>query len=117
MSSDCALGRYRALPAVAGFPRGALRGEGDARCEVQKDRREAQDGDRHPVTDLPPEQASSERLLELNRGYWGAVGNGVHHVRDGALPRDASRLRKGALPQVMAAFANLALSILRMLGF
>ncbi len=68
------------------------------------------------VTSLPPEQASSERLLELNRGYWGAVENGVHRVRDGALREDASRLRKGALPRVMAAFANLALSILRKLG-
>ena len=42
--------------------------------------------------------------------------NGVHRVRDGALQEDAMRVRKGALPRVMAAFANLSISILRLLG-
>lgn len=68
------------------------------------------------ITNLPPEQATCKRLLELNRGYWGAVENGVHRVRDGALQEDAMRVRKGALPRVMAAFANLSISILRLLG-
>ncbi len=36
-------------------------------------------------------------------------------VRDVALREDASRLRKGALPRVWAAFANMAISILRLL--
>jgi predicted transposase YbfD/YdcC len=39
----------------------------------------------------------------------------VRWVRDVALREDASRLRKGALPRVWAAFANLALSLLRLL--
>jgi len=67
------------------------------------------------ITSLPPEQATPARLLALNRGYWGAVENGIHYVRDVALREDACRVRKGALPRVMAAFANLAISILRLL--
>ncbi len=55
-------------------------------------------------------------MLELNRGYWGAVEYGLHCVRDTALREDASRLHKRALPRVMAAFANLVLSILRTLS-
>lgn len=40
----------------------------------------------------------------------------MHYVRDVALGEDACRVRKGALPRVLAAFANLAISILRLLG-
>ena len=39
----------------------------------------------------------------------------MHWVRDVALREDASRLRKGPLPRVWAAFANMAISILRLL--
>ncbi len=66
------------------------------------------------LTSLPPEVVTPARLLQLNRGYWG-IENRVHWVRDVALREDASRLRKGALPRVWAAFANLAISILRLL--
>lgn len=40
----------------------------------------------------------------------------MRYGRDTALREDACRLRKGALPRVMAAFANLAISVLRVLG-
>ena len=50
------------------------------------------------------------------RLHWGAVGNGVHDGRDTALGEDACRVRQGALPRVPAAFANLAISVLRLLG-
>ena len=39
----------------------------------------------------------------------------MHYVRDVALREDACRVRKGSLPRLMAAFANLAISILRLL--
>ena len=42
--------------------------------------------------------------------------NGIHYVRDVALREDGCRVRKGALPRVMAAFANLAISIHRLVG-
>ena len=67
------------------------------------------------ITNLPPELAAEETLLALTRGYWGAVENGIHYVRDVALGEDACRVRSNALPRVMAACANLAISILRLL--
>ena len=67
------------------------------------------------LTSLPPELATPQLLLHLNRAYWG-IENRVHWVRDVVLREDASRLRKGALPRLWAAVANLALSILNLLG-
>ena len=40
----------------------------------------------------------------------------MHYVRDTALGEDACRVRKGSPPQVMAAFANLAILVSRLLG-
>ena len=81
----------------------------------KKDGRERETEVSYIITNLPPEQASAETLLALTRGYWGAVENGIHYVRDVALGEDACRVRSNALPRVMAAFANLAISILRLL--
>ena len=67
------------------------------------------------ITNLPPELAAAETLLALSRGYWGAVENGIHYVRGVALGEDACRVRSNALPRVMAACANLAISMLRLL--
>ena len=67
------------------------------------------------LTSLPAELATPENLLRWSRLYW-TVENRVHYVRDVALREDACRVRKGSLPRVMAAFANLAISVLRLLG-
>ena len=55
--------------------------------------------------------AAADRAAALR-----AVENGMHNVRDVALGEDACWVRKGASPRVLAAFANLAISILRLLG-
>ena len=68
------------------------------------------------ITNLPPEHVDRKKMAYLIRRYWGAVENGVHYVRDVALGEDACRVRTGALPRIMAAMANLAISILRLLG-
>ena len=80
-----------------------------------KDGRERQPEVSYIITSLPPEKAAPETLPPLSRGYWGAVENGIHYVRDAALREDACRVRSSALPRLMAAFANLAISILRLL--
>ena len=67
------------------------------------------------ITNLPPQCVTRKKMAHLIRRYWGAVENGVH-VRDVALGEDACRVRTGALPRIMAAMANLAISILRLLG-
>lgn len=66
------------------------------------------------VTNQSPEQASCERLLALNRGYWGA--NGLNYDRDVSPREDDSRVRMGSMPRVMATVANQAISILRLVG-
>ncbi|MDE0262713.1 MAG: ISAs1 family transposase [Bryobacterales bacterium] len=82
--------------------------------EYKKDGRKRKPETVYLLTSLPSELATAERLLQLNRTYWG-IENRVHWVRDVALREDASRLRKGALPRLWAACANLVISILRLL--
>jgi hypothetical protein len=55
---------------------------------------------------------SDERLLlEFTRGHW-AIENGLHYRRDVTLGEDASRIRKGGAPQVMAALRNGTIHVL-----
>ena len=96
------------------FP--GVRSVAQVRREVEhkKDGRKRKPETVYLLTSLPPEVATPQLLLQLNRAYWG-IENRVHWVRDVALREDASRLRKGALPRVWAAVANMAMSILRLL--
>ena len=63
------------------------------------------------ITSLGVEEADASRLLALTRGHWG-IENGLHYKRDVTLGEDASRVRREAAPQVMAALRN---SLLHML--
>ena len=67
------------------------------------------------ITDLTPQQASPQRLLQLNRGHW-HIENGLHYVRDVDFGEDRSRLRSGNAPQVMAALRNLVLTLMHRCG-
>lgn len=60
---------------------------------------------RYGVTSLPAGVADAERLLTITRAEWG-IENGLHYRRDVSLAEDASRLRRGHGPQVMAALNN-----------
>jgi molybdopterin-guanine dinucleotide biosynthesis protein len=46
------------------------------------------------------------------RDHW-QVENGSHHRRDVTLGEDASRIRKGGAPQVMAALRNTVIHLAR----
>jgi hypothetical protein len=50
--------------------------------------------------------------LQVRRGHW-AIENRLHYVRDVTFGEDASRVRSGAAPQVMAALRNAVLGLLR----
>ena len=65
----------------------------------------------HGITSLSAERADAPRLLELTRGHW-EIENGLHYRRDVTLGEDASRIRKGDAPQVMAALRNSVLHVL-----
>lgn len=63
------------------------------------------------VTSLGPEQATPRQLLRLWRRHWW-VENREHWIRDVIFGEDASTTRTGTAPQALAAFRNLALSLL-----
>ena len=67
------------------------------------------------ITSLTPEETSAERLLTLKRGHW-SIENKSHWMRDTQLGEDASSVRCGSIPQVMAAMRNTALSVFRFAG-
>lgn len=68
------------------------------------------------ITSCSPRQASASRLLEAIRGHWG-IENRLFHVRDVTLGEDASRVRTGDAPQVMAALRNIIISLLNQVGW
>jgi predicted transposase YbfD/YdcC len=68
------------------------------------------------ITSLSREKADANRLLELTRGHWGAIENGLHWVRDEVLGEDRSPIFRGHAPQNLAALRNTALNWLRREG-
>jgi predicted transposase YbfD/YdcC len=69
----------------------------------------------YAITDLAPHQARPDELAAWIRGHW-QIENGLHWVRDMTFGEDASRIRTGAAPQVMATLRNLAISLHRLAG-
>jgi predicted transposase YbfD/YdcC len=66
----------------------------------------------YAVTSLTAEQADAGALLRLWREHWG-IENCEHWVRDAVFGEDRSTTRTGQAPEVLAAFRNLAISIIR----
>ena len=64
------------------------------------------------ITSLTPQRASAADLLKLRREHW-TIENKLHWVRDAVFREDASTVRTGGIPQVMAAMRNTAISVLR----
>lgn len=67
------------------------------------------------VTSLSPERAGPESVLGLIRQHW-QIENNVHWVRDVTFDEDRSQVRCGSIPQVMAAFRNTAIGLMRWAG-
>jgi predicted transposase YbfD/YdcC len=68
------------------------------------------------ITSLPRERAGAKALLRLIRAHWG-IENGLHGVRDGTLREDASRIRTGSGPQVMAGLRNIVVFLFERMGY
>jgi hypothetical protein len=88
-------------------------------CQLEREvRRAGQPPSRelaYAITSVPRERASAAVLLGWWRGHWG-IENRSHYVRDVTLGEDASRIRSGSAPQVLAAFRNVAIGWLRTQG-
>lgn len=67
------------------------------------------------VTSLTAHQADPARLARLVREHWG-IENRLHYVRDVTYREDASRVRTGNAPRVMASLRNLAINAFRQAG-
>ena len=63
------------------------------------------------ATSLSGRERTDEQLLELIRGHWGAIENGIHHRRDISFNEDRCRITKNGGAQVMASLRNLAIGL------
>lgn len=70
----------------------------------------------YAITSLSPERAGPSALLALSRAHW-EIENCLHHVRDMTCREDQARANAGNAPQVLAAFRNTALTLIRRLGY
>jgi predicted transposase YbfD/YdcC len=69
----------------------------------------------YAITSLTHARASPARLADLIRGHW-RIENGLHWVRDVTFAEDASQVRTGTGPQVMACLRNLTIGVLSRAG-
>ena len=69
----------------------------------------------YAITSLSPQCATPEQLLVAWKEHW-HIENKLHWVRDVTFDEDRSTVRKGRIPQVMAALRNTAIGLLRVLG-
>jgi hypothetical protein len=69
----------------------------------------------YAVTSLGFPQASPARLADIIRGQWG-IENGRPYVRSVTFAEDASQVRTGTGPQVMACLRNLVIGALNRAG-
>jgi predicted transposase YbfD/YdcC len=69
----------------------------------------------YAITSLDYRAAEPQLLAGWLQGHW-SIENRVHHVRDVTQREDASRIRLGAGPQLMAALRNTATNIARLAG-
>ncbi|WP_024795647.1 ISAs1 family transposase [Tomitella biformata] len=67
------------------------------------------------ISDLDMAHAQPVEIAAWVRGHWG-IENRLHYVRDVTYREDASRIRTGSGPRVMATLRNLALGMLRAAG-
>jgi len=69
----------------------------------------------YAITSLDERRASAEQLVRLWREHW-HIENKLHYVRDVTYKEDKSQVRKGKIPEVMAALRNAAITLMRVEG-
>ena len=68
----------------------------------------------YAITSLPFQQASPARLADLLRRHW--TIEALRHVRDVTFCEDASQVRTGAAPHVLACLRNVVIGVLSRAG-
>ena len=67
------------------------------------------------MTSRPPEQASGQRLLEINRGHW-TIENRCHYVIDWNFGEDRSRIRTGYGPENLSRLCRFAVGVIQFIS-
>jgi len=67
------------------------------------------------VTSLSAREAAPVHIAAYVRGHW-SIENKIHWVRDVTFSEDASQIRTGSRPRVMATLRNLAIGLIRQAG-
>ena len=106
LKATTALNEYLDWPGVAQV--------GQVESEVVKDGKTTHET-RYFITSVSRAVADAGQLLKWARGHW-SIENRSHYVRDVTMGEDASRIRKRSGPQVMAAFRNTTIGLLRTMG-
>jgi predicted transposase YbfD/YdcC len=75
-------------------------------------RRDASEETAYGITSLSVGVASAERLLEISRRHW-SIENSLHYVRDVTFLEDRCRTRSRNKAQILAAFRNYAITLIR----
>jgi predicted transposase YbfD/YdcC len=71
--------------------------------------------ERYGITSAPASLLSARRLMAVVRGHW-QIENGLHYRRDVTLHEDASQVRMGQAPQVLAGLNNAVCGLLARAG-
>ncbi|MEV6209536.1 ISAs1 family transposase [Kitasatospora sp. NPDC051914] len=69
----------------------------------------------YALTDLTMHEATAVHLAEHVREHWGVEA--LHHLRDVTLREDASKIRTGNAPRIMAGLRNTALALAELAGW
>lgn len=64
------------------------------------------------ITSRPPEQASPENILSINRGHW-IIENSCHYIIDWNYDEDRCRIRTGKGPENVTRLRRFAVGVLK----
>jgi len=62
-------------------------------------------------TSIAAQEMSDSELLDVVRGHWAAIENGVHHRRDVSFGEDACRVANRPAAHALATLRNLAIGL------
>ena len=67
------------------------------------------------ITSLSSREAAPQHLATYVRGHW-SIENRLHWVRDVTFREDASQIKTGSRPRIMATLRNLVIGLIRQAG-
>ncbi len=86
------------------------------RSRYHKCKRKEEYEEVYVITNLRVQEAGAKEVLAWLRGHW-QIENNLHRVRDVQMNEDASRIRKGHAPQLLAALSNAVVGLWKRAGY